>query len=194
MKTLWNKLMKWWRLDKPRFLPCRDFGAEPDDYCWEDYYRDAKAKFPIRYFLQETLPRFFRLNFTYPIDQFWYWIRSHTFDRYHVLSLKSPQNHYTWGWIDRDRAMLHACFNLLKDFVEKEMEHNVYYLPATEYCPEWDQRDQEKEIKELYQWWMTDRQKNMDNNPSYFYPKEGEECEDDVMLARLMKIRGYLWS
>ena len=127
------------------------------------------------------------------ISHAWYWLRTHTYNRYHILSLASPQNHYEWGWIERDQAILHACFNLLKDYVEEEMGQVCYYAPANEEygSPEWDHREEEDEINALYQWWMVDRDKHIDENKNYFYE---DACEDDEMLLRLMKIRRHLWS
>lgn len=189
--NIWQRLKKWWLLDTPFALP---LFPEEGEYSWKEWRADAKAGHPVRYFFQETLRSFVVVHVAMPVEEFFYWSRTHTYNRYHILDLRSPQNYYDWGWIDRDRAMLHACFNLLRDFVEKEMDRVCYYAPATENCPEWDRRDIEKEILELYQWWKKDRREHIDANPMYFHPLEGEECEDDVMLARLIKIRGYLWS
>ena len=54
------------------------------------------------------------------------------------------------GWCDKDHVLLHACFQLLTDFVEKEMLVQDY--------PDWDATEEtkkaRKEIEELYAWWQ----------------------------------------
>lgn len=55
------------------------------------------------------------------ISNCFYWLRTHTYNRYHIINIKSPNNGYKWGWIDRDHAMFYGMFHLLCDFVEKEM-------------------------------------------------------------------------
>lgn len=69
-------------------------------------------------------------------------------------------------WVDADIVMLHACFQLLKDFVEKELE-----LDET----------RDSEVLELYDWWMERAASNNDE-------------QDNIMLERLIKIRERLWT
>lgn len=76
-----------------------------------------------------------------------------------------PSNTYQ----DRDIIMLHACFQILVDFVEKEN--------GLEYGYEEDRA----EMKELYKWW-----KNRDH--------EEDEDAANVQLERLIKIRESLWT
>jgi hypothetical protein len=76
-------------------------------------------------------------------------------------------------WHDRDSIMLHACFQILVDFVEKEDGLN-------QWCAE-DYKEQITEMKYLYDWWKD----------------ENEECSEQALdehLIRLIKIRGYLWT
>lgn len=79
-------------------------------------------------------------------------------------------------WVDRDHIMLHACFQILKDCVEKEEvdTHSDY----KEY------KDIIDEIRFLYQWW----EKRKDDNDEF------DNTEDDEMLNRLIKIRTFLWT
>jgi hypothetical protein len=189
---MFARIKEWWKLDKPRALPM-DFCSKEGDYTWEDWQREAADKHPIRYAIQERLPTQVYVHVLKPLENFFYWIRTHTYNRYHMLNLKSPQNRYEWGWLDRDQAIVFACFNILKAYVEREMSQISYYAPATEWCPEYDRRDEEKEIMELYDWWTVGRRKNLDENPNYL-DEDDDEDEDTVMLARLMKIRRTLWS
>ena len=85
-------------------------------------------------------------------------------------------------WADKDIVMLHACFQLLTDYVEKEEKT----IPT-----DWEQspehRSAKTEIDLLYKWWLS-------------RPKEINELDrnqfemDSEMLIRLIKIRGYLWT
>ena len=80
-------------------------------------------------------------------------------------------------WRDRDEIMLHACFQLLKDCVEKE--------GVDTHCNYEAHKDFVDEVRFLYQWWK----KRAKIRCSY---KQHEE--DDAMLLRLMKIRTSLWT
>ncbi len=83
------------------------------------------------------------------------------------------------GYCDKDVLLLHANFQILKDFVEKE-------------CPEthngnWAKKRHGKKCKELYDWWMKRKAK--------FDSLQGETYEDDTKkLIELIKIRAYLWT
>lgn len=80
-------------------------------------------------------------------------------------------------WIDRDEIMLHACFQILKDCVEKErVDTHCNYETHKEFVDE---------VRFLYNWWLS-RMNNTD-------PIENME-EDNEMLIRLIKIRGQLWT
>lgn len=78
-------------------------------------------------------------------------------------------------WIDRDEIMLHSCFQILKDCVEKE---NICEDP-------FKNKDIIKEIKFLYKWWNK-------RNKSLYTDKQ--IIEDESMLLRLIKIRTSLWT
>lgn len=86
------------------------------------------------------------------------------------------------NWRDKDSVMLHACFQLLKDCVEKENLLNGY----TEWDADEKHRLAKKEIEELYDWWLS-------------YPEPDipdEECYEieTQMLMRLVTIRWALWT
>lgn len=80
-------------------------------------------------------------------------------------------------WIDRDEIMLHACFQILQDCMEKEK--------VDTHCNYEAHKDFVDEVRFLNKWWKK--------------RKKGERCsdqmkEDDKMLIRLMKIRTSLWT
>lgn len=79
------------------------------------------------------------------------------------------------GWVDKDMIMLHACFQLLVDFIEEE---NGLEDWANE-C----YKDTVTELKYLYDWWK-------ENSSTVTI--------DDMIagenLMRLIKIRDFLWT
>jgi hypothetical protein len=79
------------------------------------------------------------------------------------------------SWIDRDVIMLHACFQILKDCVEKEQ--------VDTHCNYESHKEFVDEIRFLYNWWIERSKKGLE-----------EDKEDDLMLMRLIKIRGFLWT
>ena len=56
------------------------------------------------------------------IEDLNYWVRSHITERYHLVDTGLKPQYY-----DKDTLMLHAAFNLLKQFVEIECSH-MYWL------------------------------------------------------------------
>ncbi len=159
----------------------------------------------------------------HPISHAWYWLRTHTINRYHIVDCRSE--HYKWGWMDRDWLMFCACFNILVKFVEKESPQVGIAKPMD---PDdiWDdsemllhQWESDVEIRALYDWWTKHRaaehkladelySRNIsgDGTNAWFGidpdPKADEwknvyevlERKDDEMLERLMKIRKHLWT
>jgi len=81
----------------------------------------------------------------------------------------------TIRWVDRDIIMLHACFQILQDCVDKE---NV----DTHSCYK-EHKESIDEIRALYKWWQI---RKSDVN--------SDDSKDDEMLIRLMKIRKFLWT
>lgn len=91
-----------------------------------------------------------------------------------VLKIDSLPN--SRHWVDRDNLMLHACFQILQDCVEKEhVDTHCNYESHKEFVDE---------VRFLYEWWL--KRKNDDSPDNY--------SGDDEMLNRLMKIRSFLWT
>jgi len=80
------------------------------------------------------------------------------------------------SWVDRDMIMLHACFQLLTDFIEKEngLEHINYEI----------HKEIIDEAKYLYDWWKSLPPGRLGI----------DDTEADEHLMRLVKIRGFLWT
>jgi hypothetical protein len=80
-------------------------------------------------------------------------------------------------WHDRDVIILHACFQILKDFVEKEK--------GDKHCDYEYHKEFVDEVRFLYNWWLERSTKLEFDN---------QDEEDNEMLLRLMKIRLSLWT
>src|ERR1051326_2023089 len=91
------------------------------------------------------------------------------------------------GWCDKDHVLLHACFQLLSDFVEKEMLVNHF--------PDWNAdeatRDARKEIEALYHWWQERKQME---EPKSFDEDYALYIKENEMLKRLIAVRMYMWT
>ena len=88
----------------------------------------------------------------------------------------------TEEWHDKDSVMLHACFQLLKDFVEKEdVQHMKNNWNADE-----KHNTAKKEIDELYNWWASYAESSVPDEDSYDL--------ENSMLIRLIKVRWALWT
>lgn len=85
-------------------------------------------------------------------------------------------------WRDKDSILLHACFQLLKDFVEKE----DLALGNTDWNADEKHRLAKAEIDELYKWWVSYTESDTPEEDSF-------ELENN-MLIRLIKIRWALWT
>jgi len=143
--------------------------------------------------------------------------------KYHLLDLReSKEDHmaYRYGWIDSDHKMVLALFTILNNFVKNEMPN--LYCPSEEDV-EADsslmrQRGNWLEIKAIHYWynierkrqadiynvlldrWSTSR-KGPDPNPETHQmwielqkheDRDKEKMEE--MIARLLKIRGAMWT
>lgn len=80
------------------------------------------------------------------------------------------------GYQDRDIVMLHACFQILQDFIEIEK--------GDTHCNYEAHKELVDEYKFLYNWWLKRKQSIYNEN----------DKEDDLMLERLIKIRKTLWT
>ncbi len=80
------------------------------------------------------------------------------------------------AWVDKDEIMLHACFQVLDDFMVNESEH---------IHPEYH-ADELREFNELLNWWKKRSKRS--------YSESKTEDKDEAMLGRLIRIRKRLWT
>lgn len=223
---------KWWKifhLPSPQelgwtdsdsnALPMSMFQRKGDDTpTWEDWEEKVRKEYPVRYFMSETLPMWFRTRIQRPIKDAWYWVVCHLLPsrRYHLLDLRQPT--YKFGWIDSDTKMLYALFNILNQFVEGEMSH--WYCPSEEDVQTDNhllyQRNNWLETKAIHYWWNVERLRQMDEHADLLHRwsearkvdapethilwdelhkmEKVQEDKEDEMIARLLKIRRSLWT
>lgn len=84
------------------------------------------------------------------------------------------------GWHDKDEVLLHASFQCLVDFVEKEK--GLTHANYESYNASID------EVKALYDWWK------VRGNESLAYTDDEVSNKDTEMLIRLITIRHFLWT
>ena len=85
---------------------------------WRAWEKRARTEEPFRYWLNESVPDFFKdlwKAITRPFNDLRYAIRCRIFDKYHVINTGLKP-----GYADCDKRMLHGMFNLLVDFIEVE--------------------------------------------------------------------------
>lgn len=63
------------------------------------------------------------------------------------LKIETPDK----GWCDRDQVLLHAAFQILVDFIEKEDPERIDWNSNELHRRGW------REIKSLYRWWKETR-------------------------------------
>ncbi|MCY7374646.1 MAG: hypothetical protein LH472_01580 [Pyrinomonadaceae bacterium] len=96
-----------------------------------------------------------------------------------VLKIESLPN----DWKDKSVVILHACFQLLKDFVEKEAAQ----IAQIDWKHSEEARHTKSEIDFLYNWWLKRANEEDDSG-------EKQYLEDNQMLVRLIDIRLHLWT
>lgn len=89
------------------------------------------------------------------------------------------------GWRDKDEIIIHACFQLLKDFVEKEKE----IIEQIDLKHNKETENAKTEIDFLYNWW-----KERFHSEEDFDQLNARSDEDNEMLKRLIDVRKHLWS
>jgi len=89
-------------------------------------------------------------------------------------------------WCDKDVVMLHACFQLLKDCVEKEdlLSGHIDWNADEKF------RKAKAELEALYSWWH----ERLEAEKVDTFVFEDHYREDNQMLHRLIDIRWALWT
>lgn len=131
--------------------------------------KEIGKKYPVKYFLSETLPKSKR-KLIRKIDNIKWGIRYRTIDRYDILKMPTVSKSYH----DRDYLLLHSVFTLITDYVEIECAR--MHVMSNDQIPDMKRKDRSRfygiahldwaisqtsgaqaenalKIKELYMWW-----------------------------------------
>lgn len=145
------------------------------DTLWEDAAADERhdrEHYPVRFRLEkawEAASRWPRL------EHAWYWVRTHTYNRYHILDLRKAEPEdpegYRWGYLDPCHAIDLAMFLCLRHYWEHGNPVGGGPLPdpATwhpDATPEEVEQEatrvgsqlwQYRECRDLMLWWTSER-------------------------------------
>lgn len=150
-----------------------------------------------------TIKSFF-WNLAYKLKELKWWIlyRVHPKYRYHVLKYRNIKP----GWHDVDYKMLHACFDLFLDFIEKEdglkdLKYQYTWLENDEedwtYMTKEEREEFHKKNKEIYEealylynWWT----KVYPANKGEIYTDSTAYDDETEHLIRLIKLRKCFWT
>ena len=131
-----------------------------------------------------------------------YWLRAHTYNRYHTIDIRNRRNGYAWGWMDRSEGILFANMAILVAFIEKEkaFDCHVDWRSAAEMAAAGEKSDggdanrdahaaAKKEMLEIYQWWTQDRKIAHDRyddllSRAYAKPFDFEKKKDGMFRMR----------
>ena len=223
-KWRWLPSPKKLGMAKDNALGSRGFGSQPGQVTWEDWEEKVKAMYPVRFFLIQELVPLIKVKWRKYVWEPWYWLKCHVIPsyRFHKLDLRQPkvkgEYSYQYGWLDSDSQILYALFNILNNFVKHEMPS--WYCPSEEDVAEdaslLNQRNKYLEVKSIHYWWNVERKRRdkhhsdlltkwhdarQKNDPAeHQYWTELKDVEkdnkdkEDEMLARLLKVRGSLWT
>lgn len=187
-------------MSKYNALPSRDFTPQAQGPCWEDYHVEVKKLHPVKYFLVETLPDFWRYNIwntcTRPFKDAHYWLVSHIIPsrRYHMLDLRQPkmrngienQDAYRYGWNDVPEKMVYAMMNLLDHYltVEKPYDLSLHYSPEEIEADVGLKRQHHNlnEAKTISHWWNNERNQNLTKRIKLVtqWSKAHRDCSPDA--------------
>lgn len=127
-----------------------------------------------------------------------WWVRHRTINRFNVLKIQSLKpSYYDY---DKDTIMLHACFQLLVNYVEKEKPFEWWGCDGKcnggHYCGEGENRFYDtcylRDVRNLYDWWTIERPRRP--KPSTFQEEDAHDNEDQQKLKQLIEIRNHLWT
>lgn len=170
-RNFWKKLVS---LPSPRelgwskhnALEDAEFSPNPRGKTWQDWHAHVKQLHPTKYFIVETLPKWFRYKIYWPIkrpiEKAHYWFVSHFIPsrRYHMLDLRQPGG-YRYGWQDVPEKMLYAMFNLLGEYLngEQPVDLSDWHTEAQiEADPGMKmQQNSLNEARAIYHWWNVGR-------------------------------------
>lgn len=98
------------------------------------------------------------------------------FDRYNVIKISTLNR----NWHDRDEILEHAIFQIVRDFINKELRNGHIELG-----------DEETELMNILDWWGWYR--NYIDTVNYDEEQELKKVLEGK-LKRIIELRGYMWT
>lgn len=119
------------------------------------------------------------------------------FKRYNTVKPRTLKN----DWIDRDQLLIHVIFEVLCEFVEKEL------IPGpVDWEADKNHSHAKREMLDLYEWWGS-REWDFDNLPQPKYDKWLQEADGNSFIAennhrdfvlkqceRVIRVSPYMWT
>lgn len=173
---------------------------------WDKWYDEQKQKRPFRYWLSDTFLKKLQDVVYFPIDLYRtiaVYIRNRYIDKLQYLHTGLKPGEY----YDLDYRIIHALFNELVDFVEKDLSYlshwdrNKTYEFKNGRCVEaaydyfkWannlkhkgkltEQAKATRQIQKLYEWWKNERPNRVDP----FSPSEFSYDIDEILDSKKIK-------
>lgn len=98
------------------------------------------------------------------------------FDKYNVVKISTLNRH----WHDRNEILEHTIFQILRDFINKELKIGHIELG-----------DEETELMNILDWW--DWYRNYIDTVNYDEEQELKKVLEGK-LKRIVELRGYMWT
>lgn len=125
---------------------------------WSEWEQETRKRYPIQFFFRETVvDELYVWQRRLRDIKWWVFHRFHPKHRYHVIKPRT----LTPGYADPDIQMVHACFDLLSQYVEKRVIDGKGVTPqdireAESGEAEWliAQRKWEQEAWQIWMWWL----------------------------------------
>lgn len=127
MKTVFKNLYDKWKLNKPFALGLSE---------WNKWDAETKAKYPVRFFFQEDLHKWFHQNVSHTFSDMYWWVRYRTINRdYWIIKPRT----LTPGWKDERTLILHGAFEVLTRYWEHHKKYQgLAWWPTEEELKEYD--------------------------------------------------------
>lgn len=187
------------------------FGNKPNQATWEDWEKEVKILYPVRFFFRQTIPEWFRplRRFRRRIDDVYYWLKDHIVTKNYLIDIREKtklyKDTYKWGYIDPDTKIRLAVYSIFIDYIEKEI---LVHTSLKDYV----QSDKSNDVMaEIYNWVKTERYvlrqqwsdmiKSEDNDPvkrkenmkKWFAMDDMIAQKDEEMFAKIIKNKDRLW-
>lgn len=94
---------------------------------WRSFNDEFKRLAPIRFWLHRDFKRIFVYPIKWKYEAIDDWIRYRTIAKYHIVETGLQP-----GYNELSNIMLHANFNMLKDFVEVQLAYRSYWADDTD--------------------------------------------------------------